>query len=53
LTSYILIVNNHVDNIVGVSVANIVARSTLGAGNIQQHRATVAVSIYEIGSQEQ
>jgi len=53
LTNYILIVNNHVDNIVGVSVANIVARSTLGAGNIQQHRATVAVSIHEIGSQEQ
>jgi len=40
-----------VNNIVGTSAASIVASSTLGAGNIQ-HRATVTVSIHEMGLQE-
>src|SRR5438128_1251428 len=45
LTTYILIVNNNIGNIVGVSVANIVARSTQGADNIQQHHATIVIGL--------
>jgi hypothetical protein len=49
LTTYIFIVNNPVDNDVGIPVNNIDDQFTPGAGNIQQYRATVAGSIQEMG----
>ena len=42
-----------VNNIVEIPADIIVAHFTIGAGSIQEHRATVAGSIHEMGPQGQ